>query len=167
MSELKSLSAEAIPEALKKAKHYRLLNSPWQAESICRDILRTDPDNQQVIYVLILSITDQFESYTRTSPAYALELASKLTDTYDFEYCRGLIYERWAIATYKRQTPGSGHVAYEQFQQAMQHFENAENVQKDSANKEAILRWNACVRFIQQYDLKPQTEAGVEPYFED
>ncbi len=39
MFELKPLSPQAIPAALEKAKHYRLLNEPGAAESICLDIL--------------------------------------------------------------------------------------------------------------------------------
>jgi hypothetical protein len=38
MSELKSLSKEAIPAALEKAMRYRLLNEPAEAESICLDV---------------------------------------------------------------------------------------------------------------------------------
>ena len=34
--ELKPLSVAAIPAALEKAHRYRLLNEPWQAESILR-----------------------------------------------------------------------------------------------------------------------------------
>ena len=44
--ELKGLSKTAIPAALERAEKYRLLNEPVQAESICRDILATEPDNQ-------------------------------------------------------------------------------------------------------------------------
>ena len=47
MLELKPLSREAIPGALARVERYRLLNEPEQAESICQDILRTDPDNQE------------------------------------------------------------------------------------------------------------------------
>ena len=46
MFELKPLSREAFPAALEKAERYRLLNEPLEAESICRDILAVDPDNQ-------------------------------------------------------------------------------------------------------------------------
>ncbi len=46
MPDLKSLSREAIPAALEKAERYRLLNEPAEAESICLDILETDPENQ-------------------------------------------------------------------------------------------------------------------------
>ena len=39
---LKSLTHDAIPAAMEKAKHYRLLNEPEQAESICEDVLRLE-----------------------------------------------------------------------------------------------------------------------------
>ena len=58
MSELKSLSTKAIPAALEKAERYRLLNEPGEAESICLDILEVDPDNQQVLVMLVLALTD-------------------------------------------------------------------------------------------------------------
>ena len=45
MFELKRLSEEAIPAALEKALRYRLLNEPAEAESICHDVLRIDPEN--------------------------------------------------------------------------------------------------------------------------
>ncbi|HUG43751.1 MAG TPA: hypothetical protein VMN76_05870, partial [Acidobacteriota bacterium] len=59
--EFKKLSQEAIPKALERAERYRLLNQPDQAESICRDVLRADPQNQAATVMLILALTDQFE----------------------------------------------------------------------------------------------------------
>ena len=47
MFELKPLNKDAIPAALDKAMRYRLLNEPGAAESICLDVLRIDPENQQ------------------------------------------------------------------------------------------------------------------------
>ena len=47
MLELKQISKHAIPRALAKAERYRLLNEPHEAESICRDVLRTEPGNQE------------------------------------------------------------------------------------------------------------------------
>jgi hypothetical protein len=58
MFELKRLSDEAIPAALEKALRYRLLNEPAEAESICHDVLRIDPENQQALVVLLLALTD-------------------------------------------------------------------------------------------------------------
>ena len=58
--ELQPISAAAVPRAVAKAKHYRLLNEPAEAESICRDVLSAQPDNDQVMVVLLLALTDQF-----------------------------------------------------------------------------------------------------------
>ena len=77
--QLKPLSSETIPRALERAKTYRLLNEPEQAESICLDILRIDPDNQEVIVVLILALTDEFthaERGTYTSAQWGYSLHS-------------------------------------------------------------------------------------------
>ena len=60
MFELKHLSAAAIPRALEKAERYRLLNEPWEAESICLDVLSVEPQNQQALVMLILALTDAF-----------------------------------------------------------------------------------------------------------
>ena len=59
MFELKPLSPDAIPQALEKAHHYRLLNEPAEAESICLDVLEIDPDNQQALVTLLLALTDR------------------------------------------------------------------------------------------------------------
>src|SRR2546422_11377615 len=61
MFELKPLTEEALPKALEKAERYRLLNEPALAESICLDVLRIDPENQQALVILLLALTDQFE----------------------------------------------------------------------------------------------------------
>ncbi len=59
MSELKALHKEAIPAALEKATRYRLLNEPAEAESICLDVLKADPENQEAIITLLLALTDR------------------------------------------------------------------------------------------------------------
>ena len=46
MHELKKVHNDAIPKALDRAMRYRLLNEPFQAESICRDILAVSADNE-------------------------------------------------------------------------------------------------------------------------
>ena len=68
MSELKHLSKEAIPPALEKAERYRLLNEPGEAESICLDILKTDPENQQAIITLLLALTAMLPFTMKASP---------------------------------------------------------------------------------------------------
>ena len=51
MYDLKALSKSAIPAALAQAERYRLLNEPAEAESICLDILRLDPDEYKRLYI--------------------------------------------------------------------------------------------------------------------
>jgi len=58
--ELKRLHSDSIEGAVKRAEHYRLLNEPVQAESICLDVLASDPSHQQALILLLLSRTDQF-----------------------------------------------------------------------------------------------------------
>ena len=58
--ELKSISPTGIPQAIAKAERYRYLAQPEEAESICRDILAVDPENQAGWRLLGLCITDQF-----------------------------------------------------------------------------------------------------------
>ena len=157
MLELKPISPDGIPNALEKATRYRLLNEPWQAESICRDILRTDPTNQQAIMTMILAITDQFEAEYHTSLQQAVEMISRLEDPYQQEYCRGLIFERQGTAALRRATPRSGYIAYEFLEKAMDHYEKAEKY-KPAMIEDAVLRWNACARMIDRYSLQPSPE---------
>ena len=46
---LKPISRAGIAEAISKAEVYRYLNEPGEAESICRDILAEEPDNQTAL----------------------------------------------------------------------------------------------------------------------
>ena len=57
---LKRISTDAVDRAVDRAEHYRLLNDPEQAESICLDILAVDGGNEPARIALILSLTDQF-----------------------------------------------------------------------------------------------------------
>ena len=147
MFKLKPLSKEAIPAALEKANCYRFLNEPVGAESICLDILEVEPDNQQAIITLLLSLTDQFEHDLGVSFTKARELFPRLTDEYNRIYYRGLICERRARAHLDRGGPGSGHLAYDWFRQAMEAYETAID-KRLAGTDDAILRWNACARII-------------------
>ena len=57
--ELKRLPAKNLEAALAKAAHYRDLNQPEEAESICRDVLDVEPKNQVALRLLGLALTDQ------------------------------------------------------------------------------------------------------------
>ena len=166
MFQLKPLSSNAVPQALERAIHYRLLNDPWQAESICRDILSIDPDHQKALVTLILSITDQFSSPNRTSLKQAIEMVSKLEDAYQCNYYKGLIYERQATAALKRRSPHAGYIAYDHITRAMEWYEKAEKFRPEN-NEDTLLRWNACARMVTQFNLEPMPEEqGVQPFLD-
>src|SRR5919109_2835692 len=84
MFELKLLSKNGVDAELQKAERYRLLNEPWQAESICRDVLRADPENQRALTSLVLAITDQFQ----TEGPRRMEEARSLLQQLKSEYAR-------------------------------------------------------------------------------
>src|SRR6266403_1559733 len=50
--QLKSISKAGIAEALAKVELYRYLNEPEESESICRDILAIDPQQQLALRLL-------------------------------------------------------------------------------------------------------------------
>ena len=161
MFELKAISAEAIPEALAKAERYRLLNEPAQAESICEDILGIDPNNQQALVTLVLSLTDQMESVATAQQAQ--KWLSRLNGEYERNYYAGIIAERLGRACIRHQGHGFGVQAYELFREAMVHFERAESLNA-AGNDDAILRWNACVRTLNSHpELRPRPEESYEP----
>ena len=157
MSNRKKISQDAIPAALEKAKHYRLLNEPWHAESICIDILQSDPDNQEAAYTMIMAITDQYGHRFKKSIRQSLEKTNLLTNEYEQSYCRGLIYERQATTALKRGTPRANYIAYDYLMSAIEWYEKAEKIKPDK-NDESILRWNSCQRLIEEYQLEPASE---------
>ena len=147
MYQLKPLSREGIPAAFEKAERYRVLNQPWQAESICRDILAVEPHNQRALVILLLALTDQFGREMGAAPAAARELIPQLEGEYAQAYYSGIIAERRARASLARGAPGSGAAAYELLRQAMEFYERAEPL-RPSGNDDAILRWNTCARML-------------------
>lgn len=159
MTELKPMSKNGIKRALDKVDRYRLLNDPIEAESICRDILEIETDNQEAIIMLVLSLTDQFNhGVTSKMPN---ELLSRVKDNFKREYYRGIILEREAKATLSRGLPGSHFDAYEWLEEAMVAFQNADKLSNDD-DDDGILRWNACVRTIEKYHLTHRPPQGRE-----
>jgi hypothetical protein len=155
MPELKPLSRESIPRALEKAERYRLLNEPVDAESICQDVLRVDPDNQQAVVSFLLACTDQFGEELADHTNRAQEALSRLRDAYARAYYEGIVFERRAKAQLKRGNPGSGYVAFESLQHAMSSYERAETL-RPKGNDDALLRWNACARILEAHpELRP------------
>jgi hypothetical protein len=163
---LKSLSKEAVPAALEKARQYRLLNEPVEAESICLDVLEADPDNQQALIIMMLALTDQFESELNPAFGNARELINRVCDGYCKSYYSGIIFERRAKAHLSRGGPGSDALAYNWFQQAMEAYEEASK-SRPAGNEEAILRYNTCARILLSHpELKPGYDVPEEHMLE-
>ena len=148
MFTLKTLPREAIERALEKAKRYRLLNEPFEAESICQDVLAIDADNQEALIMLLLALTDKFKHELNPAFSEAQEVLKRLSDHYCKAYYEGIIYERRAKVHLARQVPGSGFSAYEWFRKAMDAYEKAQMCAPQP--DDAILRWNTCARIIMQ-----------------
>lgn len=162
MSELKHLSKDAIPAALEKAERYRLLNEPGEAESICLDILKTDPDNQQAIIMLLLALTDRFEKGYAVSDTQTKELLARIKSEYERIYYTAIVAERRAKTKLRSNTPDCRFQAYDLFREAMDWYEKAETL-RPSGNDDALLRWNTCARIIARNDLVPrEPEERVE-----
>jgi hypothetical protein len=160
--ELKPIDRDAVPAALEKAAWYRALNEPLEAESICRDVLGVDPDNQEAIRTLLLALTDEFPRGAR-GHRESLDLARRFTGEYERHYYAGIVLERRAKAQHQQGAPGAGHAAYAILRDAMMEYEQAEAL-KPHGNADAILRWNACVRFLQMHpDLIPAPVLASHP----
>jgi hypothetical protein len=150
MKTLRKLSTGAIPAALEKARCYRFLNEPTEAESICRDVLEIEPDNQEALITLLLALTDQFRRELEPQFSEARGLISRLKGEYCRRYYDGIVCERRAKAHLERGGPGSGSLAYEWLHAAMEHYDNALKLRL-TGNDDAILRWNACVRLLERH----------------
>ena len=164
MIELKPLSKDSIPRALIRAKHYRLLNEPWQAASICRDVLTVDPKNQQAILYLILATTDQFGPGKTSFEAEARDLCKQLDSEYEQLYYEGIVSERMGKVALRRTSPRASYMAYDFYENAMELFEKADTISPE-ANDDAILRWNACARAINEFQIKPAPKEERRPQF--
>ena len=165
--ELKPISRDAIPRAIQKAERYRLLNQSWASESICLDILEIDPENQQVLVMLVLALTDQHSGVAASGVQRAKEYLARLRDDYQRMYYTGIVAERRGQALLASGAMGSGGMAYESLREAMQWYAKAEAI-RPPGNDDAILRWNTCVRVLSgNSHLAPAADTGYEPVFED
>ena len=144
--QLKTISKNGITEALVKVQHYRYLNQAEEAESICRDILAVDPENQMALRQLGLAITDQFKGSLADGFREAQSCFEKLSSAYERSYYQGILHERRAKAQLR-----AGHAPHSlmaSFESAMRCFEEAEKI-RPQGNDDALLRWNRCLRLMQ------------------
>ena len=149
MLALKPISTSSIPNALAKAERYRLLNEPSEAESICRDVLHVDPENQLARISLVLALTDQIAHDSRVF-AEAVSCVGRLESAYERAYYAGIAWERRARARFHAGGHDAKHQTYDWMQRALALFAAAEAARPEG-NDDAVLRWNTCVRLLQQH----------------
>ncbi|HLW53858.1 MAG TPA: hypothetical protein VKW06_13555 [Candidatus Angelobacter sp.] len=144
--QFKTISKTGIAGALAKVQHYRYLNQAEEAESICRDVLTADPENQMALRQLGLAITDQFAGEGSDRLREAQECFEKLSSAYERSYYLGILHERRAKAQLR--AGHSAHSLLASFEKAMQCFEDAEKM-RPPGNDDALLRYNRCLRLVQ------------------
>jgi tetratricopeptide (TPR) repeat protein len=144
--QLKRISPDAIAEAVAKAELYRSLNEPEEAESICRDILAIEPNHQLALRLLGLALTDQFSGGASDRYRETERLFEDLYDPYEQLYYTGILYERRAKAQLNAGQTRASVLAL--FEEALRLFAEAERI-RPSGNDDSILRWNRCVRLLQ------------------
>jgi tetratricopeptide (TPR) repeat protein len=140
---MKRLPRASLDAALAKAEHYRDLNQPEEAESICRDVLDVDAGNQRAWKLLGLALTDRLPTHRVGLLEQAVEAFERLTDEYERIYHVGVAWERAAKAHLER---NEAHSAVTAFEHALGQYEKAGNLRPDSADP--IVRWNRCVRLL-------------------
>jgi len=150
MYQLKKINKSAIPRSLLKVEQYRLLNEPIEAESICRDILEIEPEHQEALIKMILTLTDQFSKGISSDEVF--QYIEKLKKPYEKAYYTGIAYERKAKATLIKGLMDHKHDAFEWFVDALKAYEKADELSSNE-NNDAILRWNACIRTIEKFKL--------------
>lgn len=142
--ELKPLRARNLAAAVSLAKHYRDLNQPEEAESICRDILGVAPDNDDALRTLGLALTDQFPVAWMTLFDEACAVFAKLSVEYERVYYTGVAWERYAKAQLAQ---GRANNAIHAFEEAIQRFEAADKLASPD-DPAPVLHYNRCVRAL-------------------
>lgn len=145
--ELRRLSPTNLDAALAMAEHYRDLNQPEEAESICRDVLDVDAGNPRAWKLLGLALTDRFPSHVVGLFEQAIEAFERLPDEYDRIYHLGVAWERSAKAHLEWNEP---HSAVTAFEHALALFDRAHAIRP--IVPDAILRWNRCVRLLEGHE---------------
>jgi tetratricopeptide (TPR) repeat protein len=157
--DLKHLPRASLEAAIAKAAHYRDLNQPEEAESICRDVLDVDATHQVAFRLLGLALTDRLQTGHAGLLEQAIDAFEKLTDEYDRVYHVGVAWERAAKAHLER---NEAHSAVTAFEHALGLFAKAEAIRPDSPDP--VLRWNRCVRLLSTH---PSLRAAIHAPRED
>jgi tetratricopeptide (TPR) repeat protein len=161
--ELKPLGARNLAAAVALAKHYRDLNEPEEAESICRDILEVSPDNDEAWRTLGLALTDQFPVAWMTLFDAACSAFAKLRSEYERVYYTAITWERFAKA---QLVAGRAQNAIHAFEEALGLFEKADKLGTPD-DPAPILHYNRCVRALTtEPELVRASQAPHGPEYE-
>jgi tetratricopeptide (TPR) repeat protein len=155
---LKRILPSGVDAALQKADKYRELNQAAEAESICRDVLAVDSDNQLALRVLGLALTDQFNA-SGARVLEAQQVFGQLRDPYERAFYMGLSWERRAKAQLSTGLPS--YALRPLFDEALARYAEAEAL-RPPGNDDPILRWNSCVRSIQAVSGSTTTEGEAQ-----
>lgn len=156
---LRRIHTTAVPAALERARTYRLLNEPEQAESICLDVLAVEPAHQEALTTLILALSDQFPKRAGLVERAKAQVP-QLRGEYERLYFMGLLLEREARAHLGKGP--SAAFAHDLFLDAIAHYERAESLRPPD-NDDPILRRNGCLRTMSAEGLEPMTHADEQP----
>ena len=166
MPKIEPIAIEEVPAALERAERYRLMNEPKATESICLDVLNVDPENQEALKFLVLSLSEQFKSGLHPAFDRAKDVLSRITDEYIRLFYKGVIYERQAMAHLAKEGFGAGWIAHDCFENAMACYRQAMRIRPER-NPDALLRWNTCVRIMQEHpEVAPEPRHASESMLE-
>jgi tetratricopeptide (TPR) repeat protein len=161
--ELKKLADKNLEAAIGLAKHYRDLNQPDEAESICRDVLEVAPRNLDALRTLGLTLTDRFPTAWMSLFEEACTLFKMLPDAYERAYYVGIAWERYAKAQLES---GRAHNAIHAFEEALAKFEEASGLAAKD-DPAPILHYNRCVRALTTNpELTRASSMPQEPKYE-
>ena len=118
---------------------------------------------QRALVTLILALSDKYRRGRGPSVQACRELLAKLESAYERAYYAGILCERQAKALLESTHPGSGRYAYQGLREAMEHFEQAEELAPRD-NDDAVLRWNTCARLLAEHKELARTEGGEDDF---
>ncbi len=85
---------ESVPWRWKRRNAIACSNRPGWLKALAAISLEADPENSKAILMLLLAITDQFETSQLADVSEANRLCDRLPGEYEREYYAGVISER-------------------------------------------------------------------------
>ena len=147
MSEIKSLPRNDLEAALSLAGQCRLEGDLSTAESMCLDVLDLEPESQPALVLLVTVRANLLDRGLPRGIERAREVLPRLTSEYDQAYYAAFICEHQARYMLAQRGRRTGSVAWEWFQFAIEHYEDASRIAPEKLDP--VLRSNSCVRLVE------------------